>query len=86
MLYLCIMPHDDLPRSDPNKKHFSDWAEIPLEDVGRLLSTETPIRCTTVISGESEEIGPHTMTAEAWKLLRRFYSYIQSNLRLSGAS
>ncbi|MFO7907652.1 MAG: SIR2 family protein [Pirellulaceae bacterium] len=86
MLYLCIMPHDDLPRSDPNKKHFSDWAEIPLEDVGRLLSTETPIRCTTVISGESEEIGPHTMTAEAWKLLRRCYSYIQSNLRLSGAS
>lgn len=86
MLYLCIMPHAELPRSDPNKKHFSDWVEIPLQDIGRLLSTETPIRCTTVISGESEEIGGNTMTEEAWELLRRCYSYIQSNLQLSGAS
>ena len=80
MLYLCIMPDAELLQDDPSKKHFADWVEIPLDDVGRMLSTERAIRCTTVISGDSEEIGLETMTREAWALLQICYTEIQSHL------
>ena len=80
MLYLCIMPRPELPLGDPSGKHFADWVEVPLEEVGRLLSTKSSIHCTTVIAGQCEEIGPTTMTHEAWALLQMCYDEILADL------
>jgi hypothetical protein len=78
MLYLCIMPQAELPREDP--KHFADWAELTFDEIGRMLSTESPITCTTVIAGKPDQIGPATMTREAWRLLQICHAEVLSHL------
>ena len=45
MLYLGLMPCTALPQEDPSGKHFADWVEVPLDDIGRMLTTGSAIRC-----------------------------------------
>ena len=80
MLYLCLMPYAQLPREDPSGKHFADWVEVPLDEIGRLVQSGGAIRCTTVISGEIAEIGYETMTREAWELLKLCHGEILTTL------
>ena len=65
MLYLGLMPGTELPRQDPSGKHFADWVEVPLADIGRMLTTGSAMRYPTVISGEMAEVGPATLTSRS---------------------
>ena len=80
MLYLGLMPGTELPRQDPSGKHFADWVEVPLADIGRMLTTGSAMRYPTVISGEMAEVGPATLTREAWALLKLCHGDILSQL------
>jgi hypothetical protein len=77
-LYLSLLPVAELPQSDPTRKHFVDWALLPVEQVQPFLKGQT-VTCETRHSGNAQ-IHAEELTHEARKLLKICYDEILAKL------